>query len=322
MIPPSSSGLHHTTAITDDAQRSVDFHVGVLGMRLVKLTVNLDDPSTHHLYFGDDLGLPGSALTYFPWAGMGRGTRGAGEVQAMALAVPHGSVGYWTSRLAASGVRSRISARFGEAVLLFEGPDGMRFEMIEAANLSPFTPARGTDVEAGREVRGLHSATLRSRRPEKTVEVLTGMLGFVVTGVEGDRTRLVAAVGAGGGRAGSAATLDVVAAASGEGLAELGVGSVHHIAVRSSAGDHLKFLEKISAAGYRITPVMERVYFRSLYFREPGGVLLEIATDDPGFGVDESAEALGTGLKLPPWLEGGRGRIEASLPKLLLPGRR
>lgn len=316
MTSPVSPGLHHVTAVTDNAQANLNFHVGVLGMRFVKLTVNFDDPGTHHLYYGDDAGKPGTALTYFPWQGMGPGTPGAGETLATALAVPPDSLGYWTARLQAAGVATTTAKRFGGEVLAFASPDGMRFELVETGNTAAFTPAREVSVDPARAIRGFHSVSLLSRRPEKTAAVLTDLFGYKVQGVDGDRTRLVSSAGA------EASVVDVVAAPAGTALAELGAGSVHHVAFRSSAADHLKFQEKVAAAGLRITPPQERVYFRSLYFREPGGVLFEIATDSPGFTVDEPLDSLGRDLKLPPWLEPQRALISARLPKLTVPSSR
>lgn len=309
---PVSPGLHHVTAVAADPQANLDFHARVLGLRLVKLTVNFDDPSTYHFYFADAAGTPGSVLTYFPWAGIGPGTPGAGETQATALAVPVGSLDFWRRRLAAvPSVAKSLDegSRFGAPLLAFTSPDAMSFELIES-DAPGFTPHPIADVPPAHAIRGFHSVTLRSRRPEKTVAVLRDLLGYRVTATEGDRTRLAST---------APGIVDVIAAADGENLARLGAGSVHHVAFRSSAADHLKFLETVSAAGLRITPVQERCYFRSLYFREPGGTLFEIATDDPGFATDETLATLGTSLKLPPWLEKHRAEIEPTLAPLTLP---
>lgn len=307
-----SPGIHHVTAFASDPQRNVDFHTSVLGLRLVKLTVNFDDPSTYHTYFGDAAGTPGSVLTFFPIPGMPRGTAGAGETGATAFSVPVGSLDYWTRRLTERGVSIHSTSRFGQGLLAFADRDGMSFELIESpVSGQKFEVNPLADVPDSSAIRSFHSVTLRSRRPEKTGEVLTQLLGFKPAGVDGERTRYVSGDEAAGGR-----IVDVIA--SDQPLARQGAGSVHHVAFRSSAENHLRFLEKVSQAGLRITPPQERCYFRSLYFREPGGVLFEIATDDPGFLIDESPTALGTSLKLPPWYEGHRKEIEGSLLPLKL----
>lgn len=305
-----SPGLHHVTAFASDAQRHVDFHTQVLGLRLVKLTVNFDDPTTYHTYFGDAVGTPGSVLTFFPIPGMPRGTPGAGETAATAFSIPVGASEFWAGRLTRLGVSFQSSKRFGSPVLAFSDTEGMAFELIETDKLpKAYQPNPLTDVPPEHAIRSFHSVTLRSRRADQTGQVLTELLGFRQVGVEGERTRYASVDETAGGR-----VVDVIA--SDLPLARQGSGSVHHIAFRSSAENHLRFLERVSQAGLRITPPQERCYFRSLYFREPGGVLFEIATDDPGFTVDESPEGLGSGLKLPPWLEKHRKEIESGLVPL------
>jgi glyoxalase family protein len=315
----TTQGLHHVTAVAADPQTNLDFHTAVLGLRLVKLTVNFDDPSTYHFYFGDRTGKPGSVLTYFPWLGIGPGSPpnspGAGETQATAFAVPRGSLDFWRKHLRHHGVHpsspGETAPRFGSELLTFTSPDSMSFELIEADDHRfepwPDNPAR---IPAEHAIRGFAGVTLRSRRADQTGKVLTDLLGFRLLGTEGNRTRYAAPENG---------HVDVVQSAQGENLARLGAGSVHHVAFRSSAEDHLKFIETVSAAGLRITPPQDRSYFRSLYFREPGGILFEIATDDPGFSADEPLTSLGTSLKLPPSLEKHRKEIEPSLPKLNLP---
>lgn len=311
---PSSPGLHHVTAITASAAASQQFHTYVLGLRRVKLTVNFDDPGTHHLYFADHRGSPGSVLTYFPWHGVGPNRPGAGETAATVLAAPAGALGFWADRLKAHGVTSAPVTRFGREALAFTAADQTAMEITELdTDPAAFVPPLHADIPEGKRLLGFHSVALRSRRPESTVAVLRDLLGFRITATDGDRTRLSPTPAPGLFPTGH---IDILPAPAGTPLARLGGGGVHHVAVRSTAADHLRFFESITAAGHRITPVQERVYFRSLYFREPGGVLLEIATDDPGFTADEPLESLGTSLKLPPWLESHRRDIEAALAKL------
>lgn len=305
---PISPGLHHVTAVAGPAQENLNFHTHVLGLRLVKQTVNFDDPSTYHLYFGDRAGTPGSVLTYFPWEGMSPGVNGAGETSGTAIAIPIGSAAFWDQRLRGMGLTVGHGERFGAGVLTFRSPEGMRLELIESDGAG-FVPAESDGIPPERAPRGFHSVTLRSRRPDETARVLVELLGWRHLGRDGDRERFTS-TGAG--------LVDIVPAAAGEPLARLGLGSVHHVAFRATAADHLRFADVVAAAGLRITAPQERCYFQSLYFREPGGVLFEIATDTPGFAIDEPAESLGKTLKLPPWLEGQRNTITASLPKLIL----
>lgn len=311
---PTSPGLHHVTAITASASVSQQFHTHVLGLRRVKLTVNFDDPGTHHLYFADHRGSPGSVLTYFPWDGVGPNQPGAGETAATVLAAPTNTLGFWADRFKAHSVTPTPVTRFGRDALAFTAADGTAMEITELdTDPAAFVPPVHPDIPDGKRLLGFHSVTLRSRRPESTLAVLRDLLGFHITATDGDRTRLSPTAAPGLLPTGH---IDILPAPTGTPLARLGGGGVHHVAVRSTADDHLRFFETISAAGHRITPAQERVYFRSLYFREPGGILLEIATDDPGFTADEPLESLGTALKLPPWLESHRKDIEAALPKL------
>ena len=308
-----TSGIHHVTAISGEPQRNVDFYVGLLGLRLVKKTVNFDDPGTYHLYYGDGKGSPGSIMTFFPWAGAPNGRIGAGQLTVTAFSFPATSLGYWTERLVEGGVRfERPEDRFGETVLRFPDPDGLRLELVAAADDAREGWASGP-VPPEHAVRGFHHVTLLSSDPAGTAELMTGTLGFQQTGEAEGRTRFEA------GEGGPGNTVDV-ANGSGFPRGTMGVGTVHHVAFRVPDEERqLELREKVAALGYNVTPVLDRNYFRSIYFREPGGVLFEIATDPPGFAADEDTEHLGESLKLPPWIEPRREELEGVLPPLRVP---
>jgi glyoxalase family protein len=294
MIP----GIHHVTAIAGDPQANYDFYAGFLGLRLVKKTVNFDDPGTYHFYFGDHVGTPGTIMTFFPWPGAHRGRIGTGQVAATSFAVPAGSLGYWTDRAKSFGVELGMPlTRFGENGISLVDRDGLQLELIEV---------EGT----GREIQGFHSVTLSEEGFERTARLLGGTMAFRKAGEEGNRFRFVAG---GGGRA---SIVDVLCMPDGNrGLQ--GAGTVHHVAFRTPDDEsQQRWRGELAAAGMNVTPVMDRNYFRSIYFREPGGVLFEIATDPPGFAVDEPVEQLGSSLKLPQWYEPMREKIEKVLPKL------
>jgi glyoxalase family protein len=307
-------GIHHITAIAGDPQTNVDFYVGLLGLRLVKLTVNFDDPGTYHLYYGDGVGHPGTILTFFPWPRTGRGIHGTGQVTETAFAVPLGATGYWTKRLAEHEVvYTGPSERFGEQVLSFTDPDGTKIELISTADVTAERAYQAGPVPLAYAVHGFHSASLREDGYQETVALLTGTLGFRPAYQDGRRFRYVAASG------GPGAIVDVLSA-PGAKPGQVLVGTVHHIAWRT-ADDHQQreWRDEIARLGCAVSPVKDRKYFHSIYFREPGGILFEIATDPPGFSVDETQEALGSRLQLPPWLEPARAQVEAALPPLRLP---
>jgi len=308
-----SAGLHHVTAIAADPQRNVDCHAGVLGLRLVKRTINFDDPGTYHLYYGDQPGSPGTLVTFFPWPGARRGRLGAGETAATAYRIPRGSGGWWRSRLVAHGVAlTEAASRFGAPVLAFADPDGMRFELIEDPGSDGVRPWSGAGVPEEHAIRGFHSVSLASLRPDRTRQVLVDLLGFTPAGEEGGRQRLVA------GEAGLGAIVDLVETSGTRG--EPGAGSVHHVAFRARDAAHqLEFQKALAEHGLRVTEVADRCYFQSIYFREPGGVLFEIATDPPGMTLDEPLERLGEALRLPPWFESMRPGLERALPELRVP---
>lgn len=306
-------GIHHVTAITGDAQRNLDFYAGLLGLRLVKRTVNFDDPTTYHFYYGDEVGSPGSILTFFPIASAPAGRRGPGQATATAFEVPVGALGYWKERLSNAGVPVSEGSRFGEPFLSFHDPDGMVLELVPTPGHKTTNVWEGSAVPAEFAIRQVHSFTLTVANTQPTAELLTNAMGFRQVAQAGGRTRYE--VGAGG----SGATVDLVEATGGA-RGHVAVGSVHHVAWRTAddAGQQ-DWLTRLSALGFNVTPVQDRNYFRSIYFREPGGVLFEIATDAPGFAIDEPVETLGESIKLPQWLERVRPQIEAALPKVTIP---
>lgn len=317
MAQPALPGLHHVTAIAGDAQQNVDFYVGVLGLRLVKKTVNFDDPGTYHLYYGDALGRPGTILTFFPWPGANRGRHGLGQAVITTLAVPTGAGEFWQKRLAENGVAAEERTNpFGETVLAFTDHDGMGLEIIERpdATEAGTEPWAGATVPAQYAIRTVDGVTLRVARRESTEAALTQLLGFSLVREAEGRIRYAA-----GGQERPAARLDVeVDPKSQRGL--MGAGAVHHIAWRTpddAAQEQWQSL--LQGQGYNVSPVMDRTYFHSIYFREPGGVLFEIATDAPGFTADESPEELGTTLRLPPFAEENRAILERALPPLRVP---
>jgi len=311
-MTPRTTGIHHVTAISGEPQRNVDFYAGILGLRLVKKTVNFDDPETYHLYYGDGAGSPGTIMTFFPWAHAPGGRIGAGQLVVTSFSIPATSLGYWTERLVENGVRfEKPRDRFGDTVLTFEDPDRLRIEL--AASEDGRAGWTGGPVPAEHSVRGFHHVALAVETTESTARLMIDHLGFRQVDEAQGRIRLSA------GEGGPANTVDVIGA-SGFPRGSMGVGTVHHVAFRVPDEEtQLALREEVAALGYNVTPVLDRNYFRSVYFREPGGVLFEIATDPPGFAVDEAQEELGTHLKLPPWLETRRDRLEEVLPPLRVP---
>lgn len=304
-------GIHHITAIASDPQANVDFYSRVLGQRLVKTTVNFDDPGAYHLYYGDETGSPGTIMTFFPWPHARRGVVGNGEIGASAYAIGSGSLDYWRDRLHAQGVSiGAPETRFGVEVITLRDPDGMILELI--ADDSARTPVFWADGPVPEEhaLRGFFGVTLYESQAEPTGRLLCEQMGYRLVGQEGERSRYRADSSAGGGY------VDVLER-PGIGFGRMGAGSVHHVAFRvRDDAEELAYQSAIRAAGFDVTPVRDRQYFHSIYWREPGGVLFEIATDPPGFTWDESVEELGTGLKLPPWLEERRGELQQVLPAL------
>jgi glyoxalase family protein len=310
------SGLHHVTAIAGPAQENLDFYAGVLGMRLVKKSVNQDDPGTYHLFYADAEGHPGTDLTFFPWAQMAPPREGHGLSVEVSLTVPPGSLEFWAARLERYGVRMEaIETRFGERVLPLVDPHGLRVALVESAGAlkRTFAPWDESPIQFEHQIRGLESARLWERQLSLTTTFLAEAMGFVPLGTEGEWHRY----GVAGG--GSGQYLDVREMPTSP-RGAWGVGAIHHLAWR--VGDEAHQLEvraRLEAAGRRPTPVIDRFWFKSVYFPEPGGVLFELATDGPGFGVDEEVAHLGETLVLPPWLEPQRHQIEAGLPRLVPP---
>jgi glyoxalase family protein len=306
-----TNGIHHVTAIAGPAARNLDFYTRVLGQRLVKKTVNFDDPTTYHFYFGDAAGNPGSILTFFPWTYVAAGRLGVGETSETAYRVPAASLSYWTERLLVHGVAHETPVkRFGETVLAFRDPDGTRLALVGVAGIEAEPAWQGGDVPAEHAIRGFHGVTLMVDRAGPTGAILTDVFGFVETAREGAVVRYAAHDGIGG-------RVDL-REVGGFLPARLGAGSVHHVAFRAADDAEQQAMVKklVETHGLRPTEQKDRNYFRSVYFREPGGVLFEIATDEPGFAVDEPADALGTALKLPAQYEPHRAAIEARLPVL------
>ena len=306
-------GLHHVTAIATDPARNVEFYSRVLGLRLIKQTVNFDAPDTYHLYYGDNVGTPGTVMTFFPWPGSPRGRRGTGQATTTSFSIPEGSLGYWQDRVGALGVDViDATTRTSEDALTFEDPDGLLVELIAHPDAEPAAPWARSEVPGEHQIRGFHSVTLTERIGESTTEMLVDRLGFSLVEDAGGRLRF--AVGGGGpGR-----QVDVlVEPEAPEGL--VAAGTVHHIAWRAPDDDtQVGWRSELVEEGVKVTPIIDRQYFHSIYFREPGGVLLEVATDPPGFQVDEPLLELGRRLQLPPWLEPSREQIERVLPDLKL----
>lgn len=313
----ANHGIHHVTAIAGDAARNRRFYVDVLGLRLVKRTVNFDDPSTWHLYFGDRSGAPGTLMTFFPWANATAGRAGIGDALRTTFRAPQGSIGYWAHRLLEKGVaHETVSRRFGETVLDFQDPDGALLSLVATGEPVADADAEGAGDEGGgvpasNAISGIDGVTLLLREAGPTARILTDVFGFHGAGREGAVTRYVAGEGA------SRSVVDLHEAGNFMG-GHQGRGSVHHIAFRAADDAAQAELARklIDEHGLRPTAQRDRQYFRSIYFREPGGVLFEIATDEPGFTVDEPLETLGEALKLPQQFEPHRDAIQAALPSL------
>jgi len=305
------NGLHHITAISGPAQENLDFYSGVLGMRLVKKSVNQDDPGTYHLFYADAEGHPGTDLTFFPWAQMAPPRMGYGLAVEVGLEVPPGSLEYWGTRFEKYGARvNPIATRFGERTVSLVDPHGLKLALVEPAAVSgrSFTPWDHSPVEPKHQIRGLYGAQLWERSLAPTTAFLTSVLGFKKIAEENGWTRF--------GFDHASGVLDIREAPD-ERRGGWGVGSVHHLAWRVDDDAHQNAVRgQVESAGRQPTPVIDRFWFKSVYFQEPGGVLFELATDGPGFAVDEDREHLGETLVLPPWLEPARGRIEAGLPTL------
>ncbi|WP_334074809.1 MULTISPECIES: ring-cleaving dioxygenase [Paenibacillus] len=299
-------GIHHITAIVGHPQENVDFYAGVLGLRLVKKTVNFDDPGTYHLYFGDQGGRPGTIITFFPWANAYKGTIGDGQVGVTSYVVPKGAISFWENRLKHFEVPFSKIERFGEQYLEFDDPHGLHLEIVEREAGEPNMWNFG-GITSDVAIKGFGGATLLSAQPEKTAELLEKVMGLEFIGKEGDIARYHSSADIGN-------VIDLKLSPVGRG--QMGVGTVHHIAWRAKDNeDQLDWQKYVAEHGYGVTAVRDRNYFNAIYFREHGEILFEIATDPPGFAHDETFETMGKDLKLPIQYEPHRAEIE----KVLLP---
>lgn len=306
-------GLHHITAVARDPQRNVDFYRNILGQRLVKKTVNFDDPGTYHFYYADAAGTPGSVLTFFPWGNTRRGMRGNGTTNAFAYNIPGGAMGFWLEHLKQNGIQTAaVEQRFGADVLGFDDPDGMRIELTSSSQKATIETWAEGPVDPHYALQGFHSATLWLDDVEPTAEVLTKHMGYFFVGQEDSRYRFA------GGPDALGSIIDIVHRPGGS-QAVFGSGSIHHIAFRvPNDPTQLEYQQSLREAGLGVTDVRDRNYFHSIYYREPGRVLFEIATNNPGFAIDEPKETLGESLKLPEWFEVQRKEIESVLAPLTL----
>lgn len=304
-------GLHHITAIAANAKRNLDFYTKVLGQRLVKKTVNFDDPGTYHFYFGDEAGTPGSILTFFPWEGIGRGHNGTGMATGIGYSVPQGSLDFWDDRFKQFNVKHEEQGeRFGEKYLHFEDPDGLKIDFIVPGSEDKRKSWGTNEITKAVATKGFHSVTLTLKNITPTAKILTDIMGYHLLKQEGNVYRFVTDA------VDNASIVDIIEApnlASGVNAA----GTNHHVAFRvKDENIQMEFREKILSRGLNITPKIDRDYFFSMYFHEPGGVLFELATENPGFDNDEPMNELGIHLKLPKQYESARAEIEKTLPKL------
>jgi len=312
-VPANVPGIHHVTAITGDVQKCTDFYVGVLGLRFIKKSINQDVPDTYHIYFGDYVGTSGTAMTFFGWPSWPKRKAGSGQVTTVSFAVPKGSLDYWNSRLRKLGMSLKRTSRFGNEGIVLADPDGIELELVGDASDERWVPWKDSPVDQDHAIRGFHSVTMTVAESTATIDFLVDTMRFHKTGDEGRRTRFET------GNGGPHSILDVVESPEGpEG--EESTGTVHHVAWRTADAAHQSEWRQVMVkAGRNVTPVIDRYYFKSIYFREPGGVLFEIATDGPGFTVDETRESLGSSLSLPPWFNVRRDRLDVTLPPIVVP---
>jgi glyoxalase family protein len=312
-LPATVPGIHHVTSITGDVQKNVDFYVTVLGLRFVKKSINQDVPDTYHLYFGDYLGSPGTAMTFFGWPAWPKRRAGSGQVTTVAFTIPEGSVGFWTARLRKLGVEAARSTRFDADVITVHDPDGIELDLVTGASSLQLKEWPDGPVPPEHAIRGFHSVALTIAEAQATVDFLTQTMGFREKAREDRRIRFET----GGG--GPDSILDLIESPEGP-VGEESIGTVHHVAWRAPDDRRqAEWRDLLVAAGRNVTPVIDRWYFKSIYYREPGGVLFEIATDSPGFTIDEKPEALGSGLSLPPWFQVRRDRLDETLTPLVIP---
>ena len=306
-------GIHHITAIATDPQRNLDFYTQVLGLRLVKRTVNFDDPGSYHFYFGDRIGTPGTILTFFPWPGAQRGTRGSGQVVSTSFAIAPAAIDYWKTRLSNERVLAEETVpRFGQRVLRFPDPDGLMLELMGSDQFGEVQLTEHSNVPAEFALRGFNAPTLEVQSSKLTEQLLTATFGFELIGQEKNRRRLSLQPGLPG------AQIDLLEESAAS-FGHVAAGTVHHIAFRAgNEEEQLHWRAAIEELGLHVTPVIDRQYFHSIYFREPAGILFEIATDNPGFATDEPVEHLGESLRLPPQYEEHRVSIAKILPHITL----
>lgn len=303
------SGLHHITAVASDAQRNYDFYTKMLGLRLVKKTVNFDDPGTYHLYYGNETGAPGTILTFFPWTNINPGYPGTGMATEVGYSIPPGSLDFWSARFKENDIRHGVAAeRFGEPYLSFEDPDGLKINLIIPTEKDNRPPWQTDTISPAVATKGFHSITLTLKNIKATAEILTELFGYKFLTKEGNYHRFIT------DNVANAGIIDLLELPD-ERAGYVAGGTIHHVAFRvQNEEQQMAYREKLAAKGLHVTPQIDRNYFYSVYFREPGGVLFEIATDNPGFAVDESVNELGTHLKLPAQYEKSRDEIEKALP--------
>ncbi len=304
VMSKKTAGIHHITAIVGHPQENVDFYAGVLGLRLVKQTVNFDDPGTYHLYFGNEGGKPGTIITFFPWANARQGKIGDGQVGVTSYVVPKGAMDFWEQRLAKFGVPATKMERFGEQYLEFDDPHGLHLEIVEREEGEKNTWQVG-EIKPEVAIKGFGGATLLSVKPHETAQLLENVMGLQKVGQEGDFIRFQSSADIGN-------VIDLKLTTIGRG--QMGVGTVHHIAWRAKDDeDQLEWQKYVADSGYGVTAVRDRNYFNAIYFKEHGEILFEIATDPPGFAHDESLETMGEKLMLPEQYETHRDQIERAL---------
>jgi glyoxalase family protein len=306
-------GIHHVTCITGDVQKCVDFYVSVLGLRFVKKSINQDLPDTYHIYFGDYVGTPGTAMTFFGWPSWPRQRAGSGQVTTVGFQVPATSLEFWSGRLKELGVEHSRVTRFDADALVLSDADGIQVELVGDADDERWQPWPDGPVDRDHAIRGFHSVTLTVAEAAASVELLTGAMGFRQVARDGARLRFET------GEGGPHSILDLIESPEGP-VGEESIGTVHHVAWRTAdAPSQLAWRQRLLDAGRNVTPVIDRWYFKSIYFREPGGILYEIATDGPGFTVDETPEKLGGRLSLPPWFQVRREHLDHVLPPIVVP---
>ena len=312
-MPAQLPGIHHVTCITGDVQKCVDFYVNVLGLRFVKKSINQDLPDTYHIYFADYLGTSGTVMTFFGWPDWPDRKTGSGQVTTVSFAVPKDSLEFWSGRLRKLGIDASRTSRFDQDLIVLRDPDGIEIELVGHATDQRWVPWPDAPVDSDHAIRGFHSVTLTLAEAAATTALLTDTMGFRQVSKEGSRARLVT------GEGGPHSIVDLVESPEGP-VGEESIGTVHHVAWRTpDAETQTAWREQLTRAGRNVTPVIDRWYFKSIYYREPGGVLFEIATDGPGFTVDEAPEKLGTTLSLPPWFQVRRDRLDRILTPIAVP---